>query len=82
MAILAFGAVLISLSLRNADREMRADLLQQGRLAAQAVNVDRVKGLSGTPRDLNSPYYLRLKDQFAAFRQYNHFIKSIPITRR
>ena len=50
----------------RADREMRADLIQQARLVVQAVDVDRVKALSGTGTDLVKPVYQRLKGQLAA----------------
>jgi len=52
----------------RADREMRANLLQQTRLVAQAINIERVQALSGTEADLDSPDYLRLKEQLAAVR--------------
>ncbi|TFG88125.1 MAG: hypothetical protein E4H17_02850, partial [Gemmatimonadales bacterium] len=52
----------------RADREMRADLLQRTRLAAQAVNLDRVRALSGTEADLGSLHYRRLKEQLTAVR--------------
>ena len=52
----------------RADHEMRAGLLAQARLAAGAVKTDHVKALTGTAADLESPDYLRLKEQFAAMR--------------
>jgi len=55
----------------RADREMREDLLRQARLVAGAVNPDRVRALTGTEADLESPVYLRLKDQFGAIRAAN-----------
>jgi PAS domain S-box-containing protein len=55
----------------RADREMRADVLRQARLVAQAVNVERVKALTGTEADLEKPDYLRLKAQLAAVRSAN-----------
>ncbi len=54
-----------------ADREMRADLLQQTRLVAQVVNVQRVRTLAGTAADLDSPDYRRLKEQLAAAHAAN-----------
>ncbi|HNX53579.1 MAG TPA: GAF domain-containing protein, partial [Pontiellaceae bacterium] len=50
------------------DRQMRDDLLQQARIIVQSVNIDRIRNLSGTKDDLNSPAYVRLKNQFAAIR--------------
>ncbi|NVN89662.1 MAG: PAS domain S-box protein [Desulfuromonadales bacterium] len=47
---------------------MRADLLQQTQLVAQAVNIERIKALSGTQADLKNAEYLRVKEQFSAVR--------------
>ena len=55
LAILAAGVFFAWWVVSRADREMRAGLLQQTRLAAQAVNVERVQALSGTAADLDSP---------------------------
>ncbi len=52
----------------QADREMRASLLQQARIVAQAVNRDQVLILTGTAADLDNPDYQRLKEQFAGGR--------------
>ena len=71
LAILAAGAVFVWWTVARADREMRAELLQQTRLVAQAVNVERIRMLSGTAADLDKPVYLRLKDQLAATRSDN-----------
>jgi PAS domain S-box-containing protein len=71
LAILAAGALFAWWTTARADREMRADLLLQARLVAQAVNIDRVKALSGTKADLDSPDYRRLKEQFSAVRSAN-----------
>jgi signal transduction histidine kinase/DNA-binding response OmpR family regulator len=68
------GAVIVAgvlcawrLSIR-ADEEMRRELLWQARLAAEAVNLQHVKALSGTEADEDSPAYVRLKEQFVALR--------------
>jgi PAS domain S-box-containing protein len=53
------------------DRQMRADLLKQTRMLAQTVGIERLQNLSGTETDLNSPDYLRVKDQLAAIRSSN-----------
>jgi hypothetical protein len=62
------GGFLAWWTVARVDRELRANLLQQTRLVAQAVNLDRVQALSGTKADLDSPHYRRLKDQLAAVR--------------
>ena len=52
----------------RADREMREDLLARTQLVAEAVNLKRIQALTGSEADLESPEYLRLKEQFAAIR--------------
>ncbi|NUQ63040.1 MAG: hypothetical protein HUU20_11230 [Pirellulales bacterium] len=52
----------------QADRDLRKTLLGQVRLAARAVDVERIKTLAGTEADLESPDYRRLKEQFVAIR--------------
>jgi len=49
----------------RADGDLRGELLQQARLAAQAVDVERVGLLTGTVADLESPDHHRMKEQFA-----------------
>ncbi|MCY2992236.1 MAG: response regulator [Planctomycetota bacterium] len=53
------------------DGEMRADLLSKTQRVAQVVNVQRVRALSGTETDLDSPNYRQLKEQFTAMRAAN-----------
>lgn len=68
LALLIAGALLIGGAVIRANRAMRADLLEQTHLVAQAVEIQWVQSLAGTPADLSSPSYLRLKDQFASIR--------------
>ncbi|MEA3417231.1 MAG: hypothetical protein U9R02_13980, partial [Thermodesulfobacteriota bacterium] len=67
-AILVAGALCAWWLAARADHQMREDLLDRTRLVAKAVNIERVQALSGTEADLESPDYLRLKEQFAAVR--------------
>ena len=59
------------LSARRADRLLRADLLLQARLVAQAVDGDALRTLSGTEADLASPGYWQLKHQLMSIVQAN-----------
>ncbi|MEI6605623.1 MAG: CHASE domain-containing protein [Verrucomicrobiota bacterium] len=68
MGIFIVGSGLTWWALRQADREMRENLLRQTQLLAQAVNVERLQQITGTPADLQNPEYLRLKAQLAAAR--------------
>ena len=71
VSILAAGALLAGWLVARTDREMRADLLRQTRLVAQALNVERIQALAGNETDLRSPVYPRLKEQLAAVRSAN-----------
>jgi len=71
LMLLATGTMFAWWMVARADREMRAELLVQTRLVAQAVNIDRVKTLAGTATDLKNPDYRRLKEQLAAVRLAN-----------
>lgn len=68
LSILMFGVLGTWWLTVSAEREMCEDFLARARLAAGAVNIARVKTLSGSATDLESADYLRLKEQFAAIR--------------
>jgi PAS domain S-box-containing protein len=68
LGFIATAALLTGWLVVRADRELRASLLQQTRLVAQAVNLDDLKALTGTAADLASPNYQSLKQQLAAAR--------------
>ncbi|MBU0909536.1 MAG: CHASE domain-containing protein, partial [Proteobacteria bacterium] len=65
-AVLIVGVLLAWWSVQAADRRMREDLLRHTRLVAQAIDVRRVKALSGTETDLALPEYQRFKQQLIA----------------
>ena len=67
----ALIAVITCVAVYLADQSLRANLLQQTRLVAQAVEVKHVQALSGTQADLDSQDYRRLKEQLAAVRSAN-----------
>jgi len=56
----------------STDKRMRAELLEQARIAAQAINIERVASLSGSEKDLNTPAYQRIKSQLALMRKARH----------
>lgn len=53
------------------EKDMRYELLQQTQIAANAIDINSVKNLTGTSADLTSPDYLRLKQQFANIKKAN-----------
>jgi len=68
LAILLAGGVLIWRTVLEADRTMRADLLQQTQMLAQTLDAGRIERLSASAADLENREYLRLKEQLAATR--------------
>ena len=52
----------------RAEREMREELLGRAQLAANALNIARVRTLTGSAADLESTNYRQLKEQLAAIR--------------
>ena len=59
----------------RADLELRANLLQQARLVAQALNIDNVKALSGTASDRYLSHYQQLKSQLMSIGPANPHCK-------
>ena len=71
LAALATGVFLVWWMVVWADRGLRDELLLETRLVARAVDINRVKALTGEEADLKSPHYRRIKEQFAAVRTVN-----------
>ncbi len=71
LAILTAGFSATWMMGTRAENEMRTDLLQQTRLVAKAVEIERVRTLAGTEADLQTPHYRLLKNQLLAARSSN-----------
>jgi PAS domain S-box-containing protein len=70
-AVLIVGVLLAGWALLRSDRLMRENLLQQTQIVAQMVDIDQVRALSGSEKDLGTPEYLALKGQLAQALQAN-----------
>jgi len=66
--VLVAGTIAVWWLVARADGQLRAELLVRTRMAAEAVNVELIRALSGTDVDLESPDYGRLKEQLAGVR--------------
>ena len=64
ISALAFGGWII----KQADSDMRRELLQQTRLVAQTLEIDHIHKLKGTESDLADSGYQELKKQLAVIR--------------
>lgn len=71
LAALALIAGATVLAARRADRQLRADLRQQTRMLAMALNPQWVAALSGAATDLALPEYQQIKTQLALIRLSN-----------
>lgn len=61
--LLAFGIFGSWVTLTKADHNMRTELLIQAEMVTQAINIEKVKSLSGSEKDIVNPNYLSLKEQ-------------------
>ena len=66
--MLLAGGLLIWWAVAQADRSLREDLRKQAQMVAQGLDKDRILELTGTPADVGSPSYERVKEQLAAVR--------------
>jgi len=71
LCVLAIGVLFAWWMAKSTDRALRDSQLQQTRLVANALDMDKVKALSGTRADLGSPEYLQLKERLAAVNSAN-----------
>ncbi len=67
---------------QRADGQMRNGLLLNGRLVAQAVNINSVKKLTGSASDLKKADYRRLKEQLSNVRQISEKCRFIYLMGR
>ena len=73
--LFAGGTVVLWWIVQSTDNEMRSELLQQARIATQAINKDRITSLTGSEKDLAMPAYQRIKQQLALMRKARHQCK-------
>ena len=82
LVIFLAGAYFTWLMIGQADRELRADVLLKARWIAQAVNIESIQALKGNNKDLESPYYRRLKEQLTIVKSATPLCQSIYILGR
>ncbi|MBF0232314.1 MAG: CHASE domain-containing protein, partial [Desulfamplus sp.] len=69
--VLISTALLVLWTVKSTDRQMRTILIRQTRMIAETINIKRLNTLTGTDADLNSPAYLRIKEQLASLCMAN-----------
>ncbi|MBM4091522.1 MAG: PAS domain S-box protein, partial [Planctomycetes bacterium] len=82
LLLLVGGGLLSWWMVARADREMREELLRQTRLAANAVNVEHLRSLTGSEADLREPRYARLKRHFADLKHADSRIRFVYLVGR
>ncbi|OQY12368.1 MAG: hypothetical protein B6I31_03290 [Desulfobacteraceae bacterium 4572_19] len=72
LLVLTVGVASMYWVAQSADKHLREILLEQARIVAQAINVQRVASLSGSENDLSTPAYIRIKSQLSLMRNAIH----------
>ncbi|MBA3030281.1 MAG: response regulator [Desulfobacteraceae bacterium] len=70
-SILAAGVFFIGWVAAHKDKVLRENYLFQTQLIGKAIDLDMIRTLSGSPTDLSSKQYLKLKDQLARAKTIN-----------
>ncbi|MFA5354949.1 MAG: PAS domain S-box protein, partial [Thermodesulfovibrionales bacterium] len=73
--VLVVGWVAVETMGAKRAGEERSDIRNQARIAAGALNTDRIKNLSGTVSDLGNPDYVRLRKQLMALEHDNPHLR-------
>ncbi|SLM29513.1 putative Multi-sensor hybrid histidine kinase [Desulfamplus magnetovallimortis] len=66
LIIVLAGCTMTYLTVAWVEKDMKHKLIQQARMVAQGINIERLTTLSGTARDIDTSHYLRIKEQLAA----------------
>lgn len=61
LLILSVGSYFIWVFASTTEKSMRNELMVQANLVARSISTENIKSLTGTPADLDSPDYLKLK---------------------
>jgi len=69
--LLIAGALGSYWKMKQSDREMREDLLQQAQMIEQAMNLDLVRMITGSNMNRNAEVYNRVREQLSVIRQTN-----------
>lgn len=80
--VLIAGAVSTWLIVRYVNRQINDEFLQQVRLAAQALNIECVKKLSGSDADLQNPDYRKITEQLTSIKQANEKYRYVYLVGR
>lgn len=69
-------------AIMQSDQEARTNLLQLTRQIAHELELSQIKRLTGTEHDINSPIYLRIKEQLCAIRYANPLCRFVYLIGR
>ena len=82
LLLMAGGSMALWWVAQSTDKRMRAELLQQARIAAQAISVNNITFLSGSKKDLGTAAYQRIKSQLASMRKASYKCKFLYLMGR
>ncbi len=82
LLLLVGGSIVIWSIAQSTDKRMRTELLQQARIAAQAISVDSISSLSASEKDLETIAYQRIKSQLTSMRFARHKAKFLYLMGR
>lgn len=82
LLLMAGGSMALWWVAQSTDEQMRAELLQQARISAQAISVDKITSLSGSKKDLGTAAYQRIKSQLASMRKAGYKCKFLYLMGR
>lgn len=63
------------------NQTMRRDILKQLEMVAPTINIERIKSLTGSEKDLQNPDYLRLKQLLSDLKEVNEKTRFIYLMR-
>ena len=82
VTLLVIGGIIAWWQVRQADRQMRTDALEQAHILAGSIDLRLVKLLSGSAADMDLPAYQRLKDQLRAVSSHDHRYRFVYLMQR
>lgn len=59
-------------TIRNEDKTLRLELLQQAKITAQAIDTSLLLALRGNGTDIHNPAYLKIKTQLSRIKNSSH----------
>lgn len=82
LVLLVIGILSTVTFLKITNLKMRGEILRQARILTKVLNIQQIQGLTGSPKDLETPAYLQLKEQLLNIKQLNEDFRFIYLMGR